>query len=188
MPLKNSMKLTSLLVIAVAALLVGCSSTPTKVNTGAIKAATFSFVAAPSSDASFADKRAAVHELIHAAITQNLTAKGLRRMESGGDLTVAYLVIVGNNASTEAINTYFGYGRDTEALHEKAQNAYSGSKNPNYFEAGTLVIDLIDSRTFKLVERNYVTRPVLRDATSDARAANIQSAVDETLKNVRFAK
>ena len=44
---------------------------------------------------------------------------------------MAYLVILGNNASTESINTYFGYGRDAEALHDKAQDAYTSSKNPN---------------------------------------------------------
>ena len=66
-------------------------------------------------------------------------------------LIVAYLVIVGNNASTEAISTYFGYNRDAAALHDKAQDAYASSKNPNYFEAGTLLIDLIDAKTYKLL-------------------------------------
>jgi len=182
------MKLTSLVVSALAVWLAGCSSTPTQVNKGPIKAATFSFVAASQAEAGFADKRAAVHQLIQQAISQNLARKGLRQVETGGEVTVAYLVIVGNNASTESINTYFGYGRDSADLHEKAQSAYTGSKNPNYFEAGTLLIDLLDARTFKLLDRNYVTRPVLRDASTEVRAAHIQEAVDAALKNVQIAK
>ena len=52
-------------------------------------------------------------------------------MASGGDVKVAYLVILGNNASTESMNTYFGYSRDAGALLDKAQDAYTSSKNPN---------------------------------------------------------
>jgi len=180
------MKLTPFFALALTALLVGCSSTPTHVDKGPIKATTFSFVSASRPDSAFADKRAEIHKMIQAAITRNLTSQGLTKVESGGDLTVAYLAIVGNNASTEAINTYFGYGRDAAGLHAKAQGAYSASKNPNYFEAGTLLIDLIDAKTFKLVERNFVTRPTLGDVTAEVRAAHIQEAVDAILKNVRI--
>lgn len=184
------MKHTWLLsVVLTGLLLAGCSSTPTHVDKGPVKAQTFNFInggVAPTAE--FADKREAVHKTIQDAITQNLTGKGLRKVDSGGDVTVAYLVIVGNNASTESINTYFGYGGDAAALHDKAQDAYAGSKNPNYFEAGTLLIDIIDSKTFKVVKRNYAVRPVLSNPTAEVRAANIQSAVDEVLKDLRVAK
>jgi hypothetical protein len=182
------MKTLSLLAIALAGLLAGCSSTPTQVDKGPIKAATFSFVAAPKTEAGFVDKRAEIHQMIQDAITKNLTARGLTRTEAGGDVTVAYLVIVGNNATTESINTYFGYGRDSYALHSKAQSAYADSKNPNYFEAGTLLVDIIDGRTFKVLERNHVTRPLLRDAAQEVRVVHIQEAVDAVLSKVRIAK
>jgi DNA polymerase III epsilon subunit-like protein len=106
---------------------------------------------------------------------------------SGGDVIVAYLAIIGNNASTEAISTYFGYDRDTAALHDKAQDAYAGSKNPNYFEAGTLLIDIIDAKTNKLLKRSYVTRPLLRNPTAEVQAFRFQEAVDEALWGVRIA-
>ena len=109
-------------------------------------------------------------------------------MASGGDVTVAYLIIVGNNASTVAIHDYFGYGRDYSELQDKAQNAYDSSKNPNYFEAGTLLVDIIDGKTYKLLKRSYVTRPVLKNPTVQARAENIQAAVDEVLSGVRIAR
>lgn len=167
--------------------LAGCSSTPTHVDEGPIKATTFSFInggVPPSAD--FADSRVAVHRMIQDAITKNLAGNGVAKVASGGDVTVAYLVIIGNNASTESINTYFGYGRDAAALADKAQDAYSDSKNPNHFEAGTLLIDIVDSKTSKLLMRNYVVRPVLGNATEEVRAARIEEAVNTVLVNVRF--
>lgn len=159
------MKPTSLPLLAAGLIiLAGCSSTPTKVDTGPIRARTFSFVnTSPNALPAYADNRQAIHPMIQKAITDNLAAKGVTFTPSGGDVTVGYLVIVGNNASTTAINDHFGYGGDAAGLHDKAQSAYAGSKNPNYFEAGTLVIDISDAKTFKLLKRGYATRPVLRN-------------------------
>jgi hypothetical protein len=183
------MKYPLFVTLNLAALLVaGCSSTPTKVDTGPIHASTFSFVAkTPSMAPEYADRREQVHALIHDSISRNLAGKGLSKVPSGGDLIVAYLVIIGNNASTEAISTYFGYDRDAAALHDKAQDAYAGSKNPNYFEAGTLLIDIIDAKTYKLLKRSYVVRPLLRNPTAEVQAERIQEAVDAVLKEVRIS-
>jgi hypothetical protein len=184
--MKNSFFIT----LNLAALLVaGCNSTPTKVDRGPIRAASFSFVTSSQrSNPAFADDRAQIHAMIQNSISQNLAGKGLSRLPAGGDVIVAYLVVIGNNASTEAINTYFGYGRDFAALHEKAQDAYTSSKNPNYFEAGTLLIDLIDAKTNQLLKRSYVVRPLLNKPTAEVRAAHIQEAVDAVLKDVRIAR
>ena len=108
-------------------------------------------------------------------------------MAEGGDVTVTYLVIVGNNTTTESISTYFGYSEDSSALHDKAHVAYTNTKNPNFFEAGTLLIDIIDSKSFKLLKRAYATRPLLRDLPPDAEAARIQEVVDEILSSLRVA-
>ncbi len=112
--------------------------------------------------------------MIQKAIINNLTAKGLERTNGTGEVIVAYMIIVGNNVSTEAITTYFGMGRDADALHSKAEDAYSGSKNPNHFEAGTLVIDVLDAKTYELLYRNYVVRPIIGNATTTVRGERIQ--------------
>ena len=185
MTIKNSLSLS----IALAALLLAGCSTPTHVNSGSVKAQTFNFInggVVPAAE--FADPREAIHKMIQDAITQNLAGKGVRKVDSGGDVTVAYLVIVGNNASTERIDKYFGYGRDAAALHDQAQDAYAGNKSPNYFEAGTLLVDVVDAKTFKLLKRNYVVRPILNKPTAEVRAANIQQAVDDVLKDLRIAR
>jgi len=182
------MKLNPFFGLAAAVLvLAGCSSTPTKVDTGVIHGRTFNFVnRGPQPAPDYADDRAHVHEMIQSAITKDLAADGVTRVATTGELTVAYLIIVGNNATTEAINTYFGYGEGANALHDKAHKAYTSSDNPNYFEAGTLLIDIIDNRTYKLLKRNYASRPLIRNITPEAQAERIQEVVNEILKGTRF--
>lgn len=182
------MKSSSFLGLLVAVLtLAGCSSTPTRVDTGPIHARTFSFVNRGQTP-DYADDRQAAHAMIQAAITKDLAARGVTRVASGGDVIVGYLVILGNNVSTEAINTYFGYSQGADALHDAAQKAYGDSKNPNYFEAGTLVIDIIDSRDYKLLRRQYATRPVVQNISAEARAERIQAVVDEILGSLRITQ
>ena len=177
--------LSRLIVGAIIFTLAGCSSVPTKVDTGPIRARTFHFVDGGLKPApAYADNRDAVHAMIQEAIARNLAARGVARLATGGDVTVAYLVILGNNVSTVSINDYFGYQDDAWALHEKAQEAYTGTKNPDSFEAGTLLIDIIDSKGFKVRMRNYATRPIIRNLPDDARAARIQEVVDEILRGV----
>ncbi len=181
------MKTNLILGLAVTLLVVVGCKTPTHVDKGPIKARTFSFLhPGPLPEAAYAEKRQEVHAIIHEAIANNLAAKGVRAVADGGDVTVAYLIIVGNNATTSAINDYFGYGPDATALEDKAQSAYTKAPERNYFEAGTLLIDIVDSRTQKVLARNYVTRPILRDPPLEVRKARIEEAVNEVLSRVRF--
>jgi len=169
--------------------LAGCSSTPSRVNTGPVHADTFSFVTGRPAPPEYAEKRAQIHRLIQNAITTNLTTKGLSRAPAGGDVFVAYLLILGNNVSTTDVNDYFGYGRDSDALLDKAhEKSAIDSQNPNYYEAGALVIDVIDAKTYKLLYRNYAVRQVLRNLPEDARAERIQQAVDQALTGLRVTK
>jgi hypothetical protein len=168
--------------------LAGCSSTPTQVDHGPIPAKTFSFVSRAARPApSYSDNRQAAHTMIQEAITKNLAGRGVTKVEAGGDVTVGYLLIVGNNASTASINEHFGYGPDAAELQDKAQKAYTTTKSRNYFEAGTLVIDISDPKTSKLLKRGHASRPLLRDLPADARAERVQGVVDEILRDLRIA-
>ena len=169
-------------------MLAGCSSTPTQVNKGSIHAGTFSFVQGRPAPPEYAEKRAEIHKLIQNAITANLAAKDLTRVSDSRNVIVAYLIIIGDNVSTTDVNDYFGYGRDSDALLDKAHQAGAiDSQNPNHFTAGTLVIDVIDAKTYKLIYRNYAVRRVLRNASEDVRAERIQSAVNQALAGLQVA-
>lgn len=166
----------------------GCA-TPTRVKSGPIQASTFDFMqAAASRSANFSDNRQEAHAFIQQAVTDQLAAKGVRRDENGPDIKVAYLIIVGDNVSSVALNEYFGYGRDASALADVAHEAYAiDNKNPDQFEAGTLLIDILDAKTHKLLLRNYAVRPILRETSASVREENIRDAVNEVLKSLRIA-
>jgi hypothetical protein len=179
--------LSSLIVVGIVAL-TGCSSTPTKVDEGPIHARTFSFVARPNRPTPpGTDNRAVIHSMVQSAITKHLGARGVANVPIGGDVTVGYLIITGNNATTSSINDYFDYGADVSGLESKAHTAYTDSKNPNYFEAGTLLIDIVDSKTYKLLKRGYATRELLKNAPESTRVERLQGVVDEILGSARIS-
>jgi uncharacterized lipoprotein YajG len=187
--IKLSMRMQLLSELAVAAVLIAGCSTPTHVDKGTIKATSFSFVnPGPLPEYAYRENRQQVNAIVQEAIASDLTAKGVKYVAQGGEVTVAYLIIVGNNVSTSAINEYFGYGADATALADKAQKAYTEGKQRGFFEAGTLLIDIVDSGSNKLLARNYVTRPVLQNPSADDRKAHIQEAVQEALQSVRFER
>jgi hypothetical protein len=179
--------LTFVLSLLSAGLFTGCASVPTRVAGDPIGARTFSFVDAGRNNNPAYQPAGPnpIHPVIQEALTRSLAAKGLTRVASGGEVTVAYLVIVGNNAGTTALDEYYGFGPDQAALRTKAHKAYTGQASPNYFEAGTLLVDIVETRTAKLLHRNFVSRPVLREATSEVRANRITEAVEEVLAGVR---
>jgi hypothetical protein len=179
--------LTALLFTAAAFALAGCSSTPTTVDSGTIRARTFSFVNPGNRPPpSGTDTRQAAHAMIQEAITKTLASRGVQQVPSGGDVTVAYLVIVGNNVVTTSINDYFGYGRDAAGLLDKAHSSSKRTKIPDAFEAGTLVVDIISSSDYKLLSRSYATRRILRDLPATERQARVQEVVNEVLREVKF--
>jgi PBP1b-binding outer membrane lipoprotein LpoB len=176
--------------LAAALALAGCSSVKTQVDTGAIAAHTFSFVnTGPKTPPAATDNRTLVHQMVQQALVKTLAGKGVTFVNTGGDLTVAYLVIAGNNVTTTSLNDYFGYGADATALVEKIHSEQAvKNSNRNYFEEGTLVIDLVDSKTGKVLKRATVQSPILRNLPADTRQARIQGFVDQALGDVRIAK
>ncbi len=180
------MKTNLLLLLVAGALALAVCYSPTEANTNRVRARTFNFITRrPGPSLNNADNLAPVHEMIQAAIARSLGQKGLSRVGAGGDVTIAYLIITGNNAATTSIKDYFEVRDDALALIDKAQKSYPRSKNLNYFEAGTLVIDLLDSKTFALLTRRHASRPMLQNPTAEARAARMQEVVDEILNDLR---
>ena len=181
------MKLNLILVLTASALaLAACSSTKSKVDSGPIRGRTFSFVQPPpqsTADRS-TDNTQAVHAMVQQAITRNLGNRGITRVPSGGQITVAYLIITGTPGATRRITDYYGSGEQAAALHSKAHRAYTNNENRDYYEAGTLVIDLIDASNYKLLKRNYASRQILRQP-ENIQAARIQEVVDEILNDLR---
>jgi Domain of unknown function (DUF4136) len=169
--------------------LAACSSVKTQVDASPVVANTFSFVSTGAKPApAYADSRTQVHTMIQEAITKNLAARKVSHVSSGGDVTVAYLVIAGNNAATTSLNEYFGYQTDVDALVEKVHSEQAiKNQNRDYFEAGTLVIDFVNPKTSKLLKRASINAPILRNLPADAREARIQGIVDQALSGLQIS-
>ena len=165
----------------------GCSTAPVRVNTGAVHATTFSFVTGRPMPPDYAEQRAPLQRLVQNAIITNLTAKGLSRAPAGGDVFVACLLIRSNNVSTAAVNEYFGYSRSADTPRTPGPRSPAGPNHPSgCFAPDTLLVDIIDAKTYKLLYRNYTVRPDLGELAEDANAGPIQAAVDQTLRGLRI--
>jgi hypothetical protein len=188
-PLAATLSLLSLAVVATLAL-TSCSSVKTKVDHGPIQAKTFSFLDTGGRTAPVdAEKRQQAHVMVQEAIIKTLASKGVTYVANGGDVTVAYLLIVGNNVTTTSLNGYFGYNSDADALVDKVHKQDTiKSDDRNYFEAGTLVIDILDAKTSKILQRRTIQAEVLRDVTLEARAARVQTLVGQALADVRISQ
>ncbi len=181
--LSKAPALLGLWILAVA--VAGCSSVKTHVNKGPVKARTFSFLnTGVDRVPDYAETRKEAHAMVQQALITNLRAKGVTYVPSGGDITVAYLVIVGNNGTTTSLNSYFGYTDDSDALMQKAHAEQTSSANRAYFEAGTLVIDFVDPTNSKLLQRRSIQGQVLRNLPKETRSARIQGIVDQALRDV----
>jgi len=176
--------------LLLAGLVAACSSVKTQVDNGPVKARTFSFlnVAGRQAPASAEDGQQA-HAIVQQAIISNLAAKGVSNVPSGGDVTVAYLIVVGNNTTTTSLNSYFGYTADSDAFVSKIHSEQTGTGGERgYFESGTLVIDFVNPATSKVLQRRSIQAEVLRNLTMEKRTARVQGIVDQALKDVHFSK
>jgi len=180
----NSAALLGCLLLATA--LAACSSVKNHVDKGPVKAHTFSFLNTGSRQLpTYAEESAQAHAMVQQAITKNLAAKGIAHVPSGGDITVAYLIVVGNNSTTTSLNGYFGYTQDSEALVQKVHSQQTGGdKARGYAEAGTLVIDIANPATSKLLQRRSIQAQVLRNLPLETRTERAQAIVDQALKDV----
>jgi hypothetical protein len=176
------------LLSACAALVAGCSSVPTRVNHGPVQGATYTLMAskAPASVV-VNERREEVHRVIQSAIAGQLGQKGLRAVPTGGDVEVGYLVIVADNASTAAYDEYFGYGRESGALADKAHKEVSKSNSRNRFEIGAIVIDVVNPRDGKLLFRCY-ERLDISTVNPGNRTERINALVGGCLADLRVAR
>jgi len=187
---RTAIRVTLFTSLAVACLPTACSSVKHQVYKGTVKGRTFSFLTAgPRELPSYAEERQEAHHMVQQAIIKNLAAKGLAYTPSGGDVTVAYLIVVGNNSTTTSLNDYFGYTADTEAFVNRVHSEQTGNKDARgYFEAGTLVIDFVNPATSKLLQRRSIRAEVLRNLPAETRSARVQEVVDQALKDVSVTR
>ena len=181
-----------LMCVAVAGLLTGCASVNSvkmQVDTGPITAHTFSFVARnPRSGVDLPVNEEKVHAMFQEAITGNLAAKGVNRVDAAGDIVVAYLIIVGDGTITTYLDRYFGFDSDAPELMDQVHDRSVKQRGRNVMVAGTLVIDILDAKASKLLKRRTVQSEILRDVSMETRVVRLQAVVDEALSDLKIVR
>lgn len=127
-------------------------------------------------------KEQQVHRLIQSSLSKQFAAKGLAYGKSGADLVVAYLVLYQEPGVTSSYPEFFGYGRDSFDITDTAHVRGSvNGKRPDFFTQAGIVVDVIDSRTNKLVYRGFAKGDVIKGASESTRAARIDAGVAQAL-------
>lgn len=123
-----------------------------------------------------------VHGMIQKSISKQFTSNGMAYGKGDSDLVVAYLVIYQEPGMTARYEDFFGYGRDADQIADLAHTRGAlDNQRPDYFRQAGVVIDVIDSRTHKLVYRNFAKGDVIKGASASTRAARIDAAVAQAL-------
>lgn len=139
---------------------------------------------APSAPAITDATEKQVHGMIQKSIARQFTSKGLAYGKSGADLAVAYMVIYQEPGVTASYDQYFGYGRDSGEIADVAHTRGAlENTRPDFFRQAGIVIDVIDTRTNKLVYRNFAKGDVIKGASSATRSARIDAAVGQALES-----
>ena len=125
-----------------------------------------------------------VHGMIQKSIAGQFTSRGMAYGKGDSDLVVAYLVIYQEPGVTADYRDYFDHGRDADQISSLAHTrGVLKNERPDYFRQAGIVIDVIDSRTNKLVYRGFSKNDVVKDASTSTRAARIDAAVAEALES-----
>jgi hypothetical protein len=122
-----------------------------------------------------------VHGMIQKSLSKQFAAKGMAYGKSNADLVVAYMVIYQEPGMTADYREYFGYGRNADDIATLAHNRGALGSRPEYFRQAGIVVDVVDSRTNKLIYRNFAKNDVVKGAADSARAARIDAAVAQAL-------
>jgi|GEM_PF-1359428 len=118
---------------------------------------------------------APVEEHIRKAVSQALESKGLSQKESGGELLLTYHI--GEKAPIYPSRQGYMYWPD----HWSYGGYYGGTEQFRY-KKGTLIIDLINRRSNKLIWRGSAPK-VISNAKTEKLYEKIDAAVDEIMAN-----
>ena len=121
-----------------------------------------------------------VEERIRSALEKHLAARGFQRSTSGTpDFRVGYHAAVEDKVDVRTINRTSGYGPGWGA----GRGVMTTDTYVREYEQGTLILDVVDSRSNRLVWRGSAQAEVYSYSTPEQRAARIDDAVAQILES-----
>ena len=126
------------------------------------------------------------HERIKASINDELLARGFTELETDAALFVNYSVVAQAKVNVNEYQVYDGYApgfswdRDHGAVWNKTREEYTERQVEEYFE-GSLVIDVLDAETNKIVWRGVGRQRLSQGMSRDQRDQLIKEVVGKIL-------
>lgn len=119
---------------------------------------------------------------IEAAVERNLAAKEFEQTDSAPDFKVGYLVTVEKKLSSSSVGGSFGFGRYSGASGIGVSVGAPQTQIREYKE-GTLILDITDATSNKLVWRGSSTSRLGESRTPEESERLINQMVEEILAN-----
>lgn len=167
------------LLIAGLAFLVSCSSVSVKEDynpsTDFSVYKTYSLYTAQEGDKDPLAANPIARDRLYRAADKELSAKGLRKVDGQGDLVVVIVAGVQQKAQVEQYGGYGWYGR-------------GGYTSIDYYNEGTVVVDLVDAAKKELVWRGTGTGTLPNSQSAEDAEYNTQQAMQKILANFPPAK
>ena len=148
-------RLLGVLPIAVALALSGCGSSMT-VNTDFDRTANFSALKTYSWREGTNLPNPLMHERVLAAVDAQLAAKGLQKVDSGGDVSVTYHAAANETMEMQTFSTGGYYG-----CWGGCMGTTSTTVTP--VTTGTLIVDIVDTKSNKMMWRGTGSDTVTGD-------------------------
>jgi len=121
-------------------------------------------------------------ERLREAIEAEMEAKGLKRLDSGGDMLVSLFIVIDKKTSLTAYSNYYGnmgYGYRRGGMGWG--NGYSTtSYSENEYLKGTLVFDMFDSQSEELIWQGVATGTI--NSKPQKREKSIPKAIHKLMK------
>ena len=112
-----------------------------------------------------------------------LTAKGLRRVDSGPtDLVIVFQIAASQEKEISSYSTDFGYGPGYRGGWYGGGSSMT-TATTNTITIGTVVLDMYDAAAKNLVWRGMASKTIEAKAKPDKKQKNINKAAQKMLKN-----
>jgi uncharacterized protein DUF4136 len=157
--------LISALPIVVAFAVSGCSSSAMQVNTDFDRTANFSALKTYSWREGTPIPNPLMSERVVSAVDAQLAAKGLQKVDSAGDMTVTYHAATDQSMEMQTFSTGGYYGCWGGCMG-------TTSTTVNKVTTGTLIVDLVDTKSNKMLWRGTGSDTVTGDPQDTERKIN----------------